>query len=56
MEMWVPSIEATLNDGDVTVVKTTEGNGQILPGDEDMTMTTIVAMMVIPMNWIPMFG
>ena len=34
MEMWVPSIEATLNDGDVTVVKATEGM-VLLPGDED---------------------
>ncbi len=33
MEMWVPSIEATLNDGDVTVVKATEE--WCLPGDED---------------------
>lgn len=34
MEMWVPSIEATLNDGDVTVVKATEGM-VLLPGDDD---------------------
>ncbi|WP_430609347.1 metal ABC transporter solute-binding protein, Zn/Mn family [Enterococcus sp. DIV0876] len=34
MEMWVPSIENTLSDGDVTVVKATEGM-ILLPGDDD---------------------
>ncbi|OTN76814.1 hypothetical protein A5886_001893 [Enterococcus sp. 8G7_MSG3316] len=34
MEMWVPSIETTLTDGDVNVVKATEGM-ILLPGDDD---------------------
>lgn len=34
MEMWVPSIENTLSEGDVTVVKATEGM-ILLPGDDD---------------------
>lgn len=34
MEMWVPAIESTLKEGDVTVVKATEGM-VLLPGDEE---------------------
>jgi zinc transport system substrate-binding protein len=34
MEMWIPAIQSTLKDGDVTVVKATEGM-VLLPGNED---------------------
>ena len=34
MEMWVPAIESTLKEGDVTIVKATEGM-VLLSGDEE---------------------